>query len=117
MLRARTHTFLFLTRALTHQNRSITNNVDKDRGQTQGITSFDGQDNNSNRARRDGAATEQIPVSLENNIQSDPRYGRHESITLYVKCFQRERNMGLWTADRNVNNRGATSTRQNNKWR
>jgi hypothetical protein len=60
-------------------------------------------------------ATERIPTSLDHNVQKDPRFGRHESLSFYTKCYQRERNKGLWTADRNVNNnRGATATRQNN---
>ncbi len=42
------------------------------------------------------------------------RYGLHESYDYYDKCYCRERNKGLFAADRNIDNtRGATSTRQN----
>lgn len=42
-------------------------------------------------------------------------YGRHETFAHYDDCDNRERNKGLFTADRNVNNNnGARATRQNN---
>jgi hypothetical protein len=42
------------------------------------------------------------------------RYGLHETYDYYDKCYCRERNKGLFAADRNVDTtRGATSTRQN----
>ena len=48
------------------------------------------------------------------NTAGEPMYGIHESYDYYEKCYSRERNKGLFAADRNVNNnRGATSTRQN----
>lgn len=41
-------------------------------------------------------------------------YGLHESYDYYDKCYCRERNKGLFTADQAVNNnRGATASRQN----
>lgn len=41
------------------------------------------------------------------------RFGEHEDLTHYRKCYRRSRNDGLYTADQNVNNnRGATATRQ-----
>ena len=49
------------------------------------------------------------------NAAGEPMYGIHESYDYYEKCYTRERNKGLFTADRNVrNDRGATATRQNN---
>lgn len=42
-------------------------------------------------------------------------YGLHETYEYYHDCYMRERNKGLFTANRNVNNnRGATASRQNN---
>ncbi|CAD7936208.1 unnamed protein product [Amoebophrya sp. A120] len=42
-------------------------------------------------------------------------YGQHEPLDYYLDCYTRERNRGLYTANRNVrNDRGATATRQNN---
>jgi hypothetical protein len=43
------------------------------------------------------------------------KYGMHEDYLYYQACKQRERNKGLFIADRNVNNNiGARGTRQNN---
>jgi len=56
-------------------------------------------------------ATETITAATVN----DPRYGRHEPLDFYNKCSQRQRNLNLWTSDRDVNNNvGARGTRQNN---
>lgn len=41
------------------------------------------------------------------------RYGYHETYEFFKQCEYRERNMGLWISDQNVNNnQGATATRQ-----
>ncbi len=43
-------------------------------------------------------------------------YGMHESYDYYERCYTRERQKGLFAADRQLNNapqRGATVTRQN----
>ncbi len=48
------------------------------------------------------------------NNAGELKYGLHESYDYYDKCYCRERNKGLFAADRNIDNtRGATSTRQN----
>ena len=44
----------------------------------------------------------------------DEKYGLHESYNYYQDCKARERNMGLYTADQNINKKGAIATRQNN---
>lgn len=92
----------------------ITNNP-TERGQVTYNLLFNGGTENINRDRRDRSSTERIPLSLDYNVQSDPRFPRHETLAYYTKCYQRERNKGLWTADRNVNNDiGSTATRQQN---
>lgn len=70
---------------------------------------------------RDGTVTDTIPndISEYNNKNSDGEhiYGMHESFFYYRECAARNRNGGLWLADRELeNNVGsrATSTRQNN---
>mmetsp|Transcript_9086 Transcript_9086/g.10091 ORF Transcript_9086/g.10091 Transcript_9086/m.10091 type:complete len:682 (+) Transcript_9086:52-2097(+) len=79
---------------------------------------------------RDGERDEDNPALGNNNLQERKTananaeapgkpgvylYGQHESQFYYDSCKKRERNKGLFTADRNVNNnRGATATRQNN---
>lgn len=52
----------------------------------------------------------------ERNTDPVPKfiYGMHETYDYYERCYTRERNKGLFTADKGVdNNRGATATRQN----
>merc|ERR1712166_678405 len=45
---------------------------------------------------------------------NEPRYGQHEPVLWYQQCRARNRNTGLFTADRNMNNRNrARNTRQN----
>jgi hypothetical protein len=45
---------------------------------------------------------------------ADPQLGQQEPVDFYLDCRARQRNKGLYTADRNMNeNRGATATRQN----
>jgi hypothetical protein len=78
---------------------------------------------------RDGVTTDTIPndEAQYNAQQTAPatfegldgqtvyKYGMHESFQYYNDCNDRERNKGLFTADRNVsNNQGASATRQNN---
>jgi len=66
------------------------------------------------RFSRDTQATETIPDSIDYNAQSDPRFGRHEGLSYYSRCYWRMRNMGLWIADRNLQGSTAIFTRQNN---
>eukprot|EP01048_Picozoa_sp_COSAG05_P006825 COSAG05_NODE_461_length_9571_cov_14.935283_1_plen_734_part_00 len=45
---------------------------------------------------------------------NEPQYGQHEPVLWYQQCRARNRNKGLFTADRNMNNRNrARHTRQN----
>ena len=67
-----------------------------------------------NRNTRDQEATETIPISTDYNVQADPRFGRHETLAYYMRCFYRERNRGLFLADRNLGGNSARFTRQNN---
>jgi hypothetical protein len=62
--------------------------------------------------------TDRIPdtedAALETN-ENGPEYGLNEPYHNYASCRQRERNKGLYIADRNLNNgEGAMATRQNN---
>jgi len=66
------------------------------------------------RYRRDVESTATIPVSTDFNAQSDPRFGRHETLQFYLSCYYRERNKGLWIADQGLGGDGAIYTRQNN---
>jgi len=66
------------------------------------------------RRQRDQETTETIPVSTDFGAQSDPRFGRHETLQYYVRCSYRERNKGLFAADRAINGDDARFTRQNN---
>jgi len=61
---------------------------------------------------RDGTGDENDQVSL--NDYADPKYGMHESAAFYRACASRERNKGLFIADRNLNGDNARFTRQNN---
>eukprot|EP00161_Ancyromonas_sigmoides_P017967 TRINITY_DN4934_c0_g1_i2.p2 TRINITY_DN4934_c0_g1~~TRINITY_DN4934_c0_g1_i2.p2 ORF type:complete len:663 (-),score=386.42 TRINITY_DN4934_c0_g1_i2:120-2036(-) len=60
---------------------------------------------------RDGTTTNTAP-----DPEPTPemvKYGKHETYEYYAECKTRERNMGLWTADQNVNGKTARFTRQN----
>jgi len=73
---------------------------------------------------RDGTTTDTIPNSIEGTTAVDGNnnllYGMHESYQYYQDCSNRERNMGLFIADREEqggltpNLRDARFTRQNN---
>jgi hypothetical protein len=67
---------------------------------------------------RDGVTTRTIPQNpsqcLNNDCNTDTRYGMHESYDYYMNCRYRFRNRGLFTADRNLNGNTARFTRQNN---
>jgi len=65
-----------------------------------------------NRNMRDTEASAALPISTSNNVQSDPRFGRHEPLNYYINCVRRERNKGLYTADQTVRE-DARGTRQN----
>eukprot|EP00118_Oscarella_pearsei_P024793 m.306807 g.306807 ORF g.306807 m.306807 type:complete len:796 (+) comp41600_c0_seq1:94-2481(+) len=66
---------------------------------------------------RDGSTTSTIPSNPANcrdyNCNTDMKYGMHETYNYYLDCKSRERNMGLFTADRNLNGNAAIYTRQN----
>eukprot|EP00898_Chlorokybus_atmophyticus_P005078 jgi/Chlat1/5571/Chrsp369S00848 len=62
---------------------------------------------------RDGQSTNTVPNDATQSLNAT--YGMHESQGHYADCLARERNKGLFTADRGMNNGvGATATRQNN---
>eukprot|EP00056_Hartaetosiga_gracilis_P013768 m.231079 g.231079 ORF g.231079 m.231079 type:complete len:1329 (-) comp13895_c4_seq1:92-4078(-) len=67
---------------------------------------------------RDGVTTRTIPDQpsncLNNDCNTDVRYGMHEDYDYYTNCKHRYRNQGLFTADRNLNGQTAIYTRQNN---
>jgi len=67
---------------------------------------------------RDGVTTRTIPQTptqcLNNDCNTDVRYGMHESYDYYMNCRYRFRNRGLFNADRNLNGNTARFTRQNN---
>eukprot|EP00730_Choanoeca_flexa_P007634 TRINITY_DN12364_c0_g1_i1.p1 TRINITY_DN12364_c0_g1~~TRINITY_DN12364_c0_g1_i1.p1 ORF type:complete len:1352 (+),score=367.27 TRINITY_DN12364_c0_g1_i1:132-4187(+) len=67
---------------------------------------------------RDGVTTRTIPQQptncLNDDCNTDVRYGMHEDYDYYTNCRYRFRNRGLFTADRNVNGNTAKYTRQNN---
>mmetsp|Transcript_24311 Transcript_24311/g.72639 ORF Transcript_24311/g.72639 Transcript_24311/m.72639 type:complete len:1418 (-) Transcript_24311:1276-5529(-) len=67
---------------------------------------------------RDGVTTRTIPNTpaqcLNNDCNSDTRYGMHEDYDYYQNCNYRFRNRGLFTADRNLQGNTAKYTRQNN---
>lgn len=91
--------------------RPITNHDVNDRGDAIYKDFFSGGNIGINRRQRDREATATIPTSTTHNAQADLRFGRHESLRYYEKCYRRERNKGLWTGDLWVGDR-ATSTRQ-----
>lgn len=67
---------------------------------------------------RDGVTTRTIPQTpsqcLNNDCNTDVRYGMHEDYDYYMNCKYRFRNRGLFNADRNLNGNTARFTRQNN---
>jgi len=67
---------------------------------------------------RDGEVTNTIPARSENckdnNCNTDYRFGMHEDFQSYQHCSLRERNKGLFTADRNLRGSDARFTRQEN---
>ena len=67
---------------------------------------------------RDGQVTDTIPKRSEdcknNDCNSDFKYGMHESYQYYQHCALRERNQGLFPADRNIKGDTARYTRQEN---
>jgi len=58
------------------------------------------------------AATTTIPSN--ENSADDERFGMHENFEYYAKCFTRERNKGLFTADQQFALPHAVRTRQDN---
>lgn len=66
---------------------------------------------------RDGTTTKTIPVKpiecYNWDCDTDVRYGRHESFDYYMNCANRQRNMGLFTADQRLKGNTAKYTRQN----
>lgn len=66
---------------------------------------------------RDGATTNTIPenpAQCENlDCNTDLEYGMHENFNYYLDCRLRQRNTGLFTADRNLRGQTARFTRQN----
>jgi hypothetical protein len=61
---------------------------------------------------RDGKTTDTIPLNSDTpNLQD---YGQHENLRWYNECRTRERNKGLYVADRNLQGESAIYTRQNN---
>jgi len=67
---------------------------------------------------RDGTGQETAGGDEDNDpteeATAEPARGYHEPLDFYEECAQRQRNEGLYTADRQMeSNGGATSTRQN----
>uniref|UniRef100_F6TGA3 Self-marker protein n=1 Tax=Ciona intestinalis TaxID=7719 RepID=F6TGA3_CIOIN len=66
---------------------------------------------------RDGTVTSTIPTNptMCKNLDcnNDKTYGMHEDFYSYINCRSRERNRGLFNADRNLRTNQATRTRQN----
>jgi hypothetical protein len=66
---------------------------------------------------RDGATTQTIPDNPANcedyDCNNDVEYGMHENYDYYLDCRLRQRNTGLFTADRNLRRQTARFTRQN----
>jgi len=55
------------------------------------------------------------PAQCDNfDCNSDLEYGMHEDYDYYLNCRLRQRNTGLFIADRRLNGRTAIYTRQNN---
>lgn len=66
---------------------------------------------------RDGKTTNTAPVTCRNDCDTNEKYGRHEPLIFYEDCNVRERNLGLFTADRRLRGDTAIYTRQNNNGR
>jgi len=66
---------------------------------------------------RDGTTTNTIPekpIDCQNfDCDTDVRFGRHESYEYYKRCESTARNLGLFTANQNLNGNSAKHTRQN----
>ncbi|CAI8031608.1 Protein DD3-3 [Geodia barretti] len=66
---------------------------------------------------RDGATTQTIPDNPVNCVDydcnNDIEYGMHENYDYYLDCRLRQRNAGLFIADRNLRGKTALFTRQN----
>ena len=60
---------------------------------------------------RDGRTTNTIPT--DPNTANIEQFGQHENHAWYQECTKRERNMGLFTADQQLNGQTAQFTRQN----
>lgn len=71
---------------------------------------------------RDGQTTDTVPATIDGvrqtNANGDLQFGVHESLEFYQACQTRNRNQGLWIADRReeggLNGNKAVVTRQNN---
>jgi hypothetical protein len=67
---------------------------------------------------RDGTSTNTIPDDINQFNQKEANgeftYGMHESYAYYQDCKTRQRNQGLYIADRNLGGNTARFTRQNN---
>lgn len=86
--------------------------------QCQVILQYMCSDNNGDDSQkiRDGTTTNTINQGNMNTLDTatgEFMYGMHEPYSYFQSCNQRSRNKGLFTADQNVNNNGAQSTRQN----
>jgi len=68
---------------------------------------------------RDGQVTNTIPVRdsdcAGDDCNSDFKYGMHENYQYYQHCSLRERNKGLFPADRNIRGNNARYTRQEDR--
>jgi len=66
---------------------------------------------------RDGTDYDEVPDDPTGPTQldanGDPNYGVHETYDYYQGCKIRERNKGLWVADRTLGGNSAINTRQN----
>lgn len=49
---------------------------------------------------RDGTTTDHAPVTCKNDCDTNKQYGHHESLNYYENCNVRERNQGIFIADR-----------------
>jgi hypothetical protein len=75
----------------------------------------DGKDPDSPSRRRTAGGDQQNAQGANLEAADEPERGRHETFESYNNCRKRQRNKGLYTAGRNLNeNIGAVATRQNN---
>ena len=63
---------------------------------------------------RDGTTTNTPSLNAPADANNDQATGRHETREFYKACSNRERNKGLFIADRKLNGNTAIFTRQNN---